>query len=132
MSAIGRILLSWGIEVSGSDLRATGVTEAIEALGARVAIGPHAAVNVGDAELVVTTSAATEDNPELIDARRRGIPIMKRAEMVGWLMQGKTGIGIAGCHGKSTTSGMVASILARAGRDPSYLVGAEVADLGRH
>ena len=130
MSAIGRILLSWGIEVSGSDLRATGVTESIEALGARVTIGPHAAVNVGAAELVVTTSAAPEDNPELIEAQRCGIPIMKRAEMVGWLMQGKTGIGIAGCHGKSTTSGMVASILARAGRDPSYLIGAEVADLG--
>ena len=130
MSAIGRILLSWGVEVSGSDLRATAVTEAMAALGAQVVIGPHVADNVRDAELVVTTSAATDDNPELIEAQRRGIPAIKRAEMVGRLMRGKTGVGIAGCHGKSTTSGMVAYILAKAGRDPSYLIGAEVADLG--
>ncbi len=130
MSAIGRILLSWGVEVSGSDLRETAVTEAIAALGARVVIGPHAAENVGDVDLVVTTSAATEDNPELIEAQKRGISVIKRAEMVGRLMQGKTGVGIAGCHGKSTTSGMVAYILAQTGRDPSYLIGAEVADLG--
>jgi UDP-N-acetylmuramate--alanine ligase len=130
MSAIARILLSWGVEVSGSDLRETPVTEALAALGARVAIGPHAAANVGDAELVVTTSAATDDNPELIEAQRRGIAVIKRAEMVGRLMQGKAGVGIAGCHGKSTTSGLVAYILARTGRDPSYLIGAQVADLG--
>ena len=130
MSAIARILLSWGVEVSGSDLRETAVTEALAALGASVAIGPHAAANVGDAELVVTTSAATADNPELIEAQRRGIPVIKRAEMVGRLMQGKAGVGIAGCHGKSTTSGLVAYILAKTGRDPSYLIGAEVADLG--
>jgi UDP-N-acetylmuramate--alanine ligase len=130
MSAIGRILLSWGVEVSGSDLRATGVTEAIAALGARVVIGPHAASNLGDAELVVTTSAAMGDNPELVEAQRRGIPVIKRAEMVGRLMEGKVGVGIAGCHGKSTTSGLVAYILAKAARNPSYLIGAEVADLG--
>jgi UDP-N-acetylmuramate--alanine ligase len=130
MSAIARILLSWGVEVSGSDLRETPVTEALAVLGARVAIGPHAAGNVGAAELVVTTSAATGDNPELIEAQRRGIAVIKRAEMVGRLMQGKAGVGIAGCHGKSTTSGLVAYILARTGRDPSYLIGAEVADLG--
>jgi UDP-N-acetylmuramate--alanine ligase len=130
MSAIGRSLLSWGVEVSGSDLRPTPVTDAIAALGARVAIGPHAAENVGDAELVVTTSAAMGDNAELIEAQSRGIPVIKRAEMVGRLMQGKVGAGIAGCHGKSTTSGMVASILVKAGKDPSYLIGAEVADLG--
>jgi UDP-N-acetylmuramate--alanine ligase len=130
MSAIGRILLSWGVEVSGSDLRATPVTGALQALGARVAIGPHAAANVGDAGLVVTTSAAAGDNPELTEAQSRGIPVIKRAEMVGRLMQGKVGVGIAGCHGKSTTSGLVAYILAKTGRDPSYLIGAEVADLG--
>src|SRR3970040_899796 len=130
MFAIGRILLSWGVEVSGSDLRGTAVTEALGALGARVAIGPHAAGNVGDALLLVTTSAATADNPELTEAQRRGIPVIKRAEMVGRLMQGKIGVGIAGCHGKSTTSGLVAYILAKTGRDPSYLIGAEMADLG--
>jgi UDP-N-acetylmuramate--alanine ligase len=130
MSAIARILLSWGREVSGSDLRATAVTEALTALGARVAIGPHDAGNVRDVDLVVTTSAATAENPELIEAQRRGIAVIKRAEMVGRLMQGKIGVGIAGCHGKSTTSGLVAYILAKTGRDPSYLIGAEVTGLG--
>jgi UDP-N-acetylmuramate--alanine ligase len=130
MSAIARILLSWGHEVSGSDLRATPVTEALDELGARVAIGPHAASNVGDVDLLVTTSAAVADNAELLEAQSRGIPVIKRAEMVGRLMQGKIGVGIAGCHGKSTTSGLVAYILVHAGRDPTYLIGAEVADLG--
>jgi UDP-N-acetylmuramate--alanine ligase len=130
MSAIGRILLSWGHEVSGSDLRGTPLTDTLQSLGARVVIGPHAAANLGDADLVVTTSAAIGDNPELAAARARGIPVIKRAEMVARLMQGKIGVGIAGCHGKSTTSGLVAYILAESGRDPTYLIGAEVSDLG--
>ena len=130
MSAIGRILLAWGHQVSGSDLRRSPLTDALASLGARVAIGPHAAANVGDADLVVTTSAATADNPELAEARRRGIPVMKRADMVARLMAGKTGVAIAGCHGKSTTSGLVAFLLEQAGREPTYLVGAEVAALG--
>ena len=96
MRAIGRILLSWGHEVSGSDLRATSVTETMEALGAGVTIGPHKAENVGDAGLVVTTSAAIGNNPELEEARSRGIPILKRADMVARLMEGKTSIGVAG------------------------------------
>ena len=130
MSAIGRILLSWGHQVSGSDLRGTSVTEALEALGATVHIGPHDASYVGHAEMVVTTSAAVGDNPELTEARKRGLPIVKRADMVAKLMGTKTSAGIAGCHGKSTTSGMVAYILVSAGRDPTYLIGAEVSDLG--
>jgi UDP-N-acetylmuramate--alanine ligase len=130
MSAIGRILLTWGHEVSGSDLRATPVTETMESLGAKVFIGPHKAENVGDAGLVVTTSAAIGVNPELDEARSRGIPLLKRAEMVARLMEGKTSIGVAGCHGKSTTSGLIASILAAAGRAPTYLIGAEVPGLG--
>jgi UDP-N-acetylmuramate--alanine ligase len=130
MSAIGRILLSWGHDVSGSDLRASPVTEAMEALGARVAIGPHSAENVGDAGMVVTTSAAVQDNPELEEARRRGLPLLKRADMVAKLMEGKTSVGVAGCHGKSTTSGLIATVLAAAGRDPTYLIGADVPGLG--
>ncbi len=130
MSAIGRILLAWGHSVSGSDLRRSPVTDAMQQLGARVVIGPHDAASVGEAELVVTTSAAFSDNPELEEARRRGLPIIKRADMVARLMQGKTGVAVAGCHGKSTTSGMIAYVLAQAGRDPTYLIGAEVADLG--
>ena len=116
--------------ISGSDLRASALTEALQRLGASVVIGPHEAANVGDAGLVVTTSAAIGDNPELNEARRRGIPVMKRADMVGRLMEGKTGICVAGCHGKSTTSGLIAFILEQAGRDPTYLIGAEVTALG--
>jgi UDP-N-acetylmuramate--alanine ligase len=130
MSAIGRILLARAHSVSGSDLRRSPVTDAMQQLGARVVIGPHDAASVAEAELVVTTSAAVSDNPELQDARRRGLPIIKRADMVARLMQGKTGVAVAGCHGKSTTSGMIAYVLAQAGRDPTYLIGAEVADLG--
>ena len=130
MSAIGRILLAWGHQVSGSDLRRSPLTDALASIGARVAIGPHAAANVDDADLVVTTSAAAADNPELVEALRRGIPVIKRAEMVARLMEGKTGVAIAGCHGKSTTSGLVAFVLKEAGRDPTFLVGAEVAAFG--
>jgi UDP-N-acetylmuramate--alanine ligase len=133
MSAIARILLAWGHQVSGSDLRASPLTQALEALGAGVVIGPHDASNLGgpeDVDLLVTTSAATPDNPEIEEARRRGVDVIKRAEMVARLMEGKTSICVAGSHGKSTTSGLVAYILSRAGRDPTYLIGAEVADLG--
>jgi UDP-N-acetylmuramate--alanine ligase len=126
MSAIARILLTWGHSVTGSDLRASDLTESLRHLGARVFIGPHAASHVGDVDLVVTTSAATADNPELDAARTRGIPVIKRADMVARLMAGKTGVCVAGSHGKSTTSGLIAFILKLTGRDPSYLIGAEV------
>ncbi len=129
MSAIARILLARGHAVSGSDLRPTPLTDALAALGARIAEG-HAAANLGDAALVVTTAAASADNPELKAARRRGIPVIKRAEMVARLMAGRIGVAVAGCHGKSTTSGLVAYILSAAGRDPTYLIGAEVTALG--
>ncbi len=130
MSAIARILLARGHEVSGSDLRASPLTDALQELGARVVIGPHDAANLDDPQLVVTTSAATSDNPELNAARDRGIPVIKRADMVARLMEGKLGVCVAGCHGKSTTSGLIAFILKDAGRDPTYLIGAEVAALG--
>jgi UDP-N-acetylmuramate--alanine ligase len=129
MSAIARILLTWGHEVSGSDQRRSLMTDAIEKEGARVFIG-HAAENVGDAGLVVTTSAAPGSNPELLEAETRGIPLIKRAEMVARLMEGRRGICIAGSHGKSTTSGLVAFLLRECGRDPTYLIGAEIAALG--
>jgi UDP-N-acetylmuramate--alanine ligase len=130
MSAIGRILLAWGHQVSGSDLRRSPTTDAMVELGAQVAIGPHAAESVGDADLVVTTSAATAENEELTEAKRRAIPVIKRSEMVARLMQDKIGVGVAGCHGKSTTSGLLAYILVKAGRDPTYLIGADVPVLG--
>ena len=132
MSAIARILLAWGHEVSGSDLRRTPLTDTLEQLGARVCIGHDAANLSGEHEpqLVVTTSAATADNPELQEAQRRELPVIKRADMVARLMEGKRSVCVAGSHGKSTTSGMIAYILSHAGRDPTYLIGAEVGDLG--
>lgn len=135
MSAIARILLAWGHEVSGSDLRASPTTDALVALGARVAIGPHDAANLGapgEVGLLVTTSAAQATNPEIAEAKRRGVPVIKRADMVARLMEGKTSVCIAGSHGKSTTSGMVAYILSQAGRDPTYLIGADVSALGHN
>jgi UDP-N-acetylmuramate--alanine ligase len=133
MSAIARILLAWGHVVTGSDLRQTPLTDAIAAAGATVVIGPHSASNIPEVcDLVVTTSAATQDNPELTEARRRGIELIKRSQMVARLMAGKTAVAVAGCHGKSTTSGLVAFVLKETGRDPTYLIGAEVSALGNN
>ena len=129
MSAIAQILHAWGHSVSGSDQRASAMTEKLAGLGVRVAIG-HAAGNVGDAQLVVTTSAAQGDNQEIVEAQRRGIPVIKRAEMVARLMEGRYSIAVAGTHGKTTTSGLIAHMLVEAKLDPTYLIGGEVRSLG--
>jgi len=129
MSAIGQLLLHRGVAVSGSDLRPSELTAKVERMGARVFAG-HDAANVGDAALVVTTAAAGEDNPEIVEARRRGIPVMLRAEMVARLMEGKQVIAVAGSHGKTTTSSLIAFVLAEAGKKPMYLLGGESIDLG--
>ena len=129
MSAIAQILHAWGHTVRGSDQRASDATRKLEALGITVVIG-HAAENVGDAQLVVHTSAAHGDNPEIEEARRRDIPAIKRAEMVARLMEGRYSIAVAGTHGKTTTSGLIAHMLVEAGVDPTYLIGGEVRSLG--
>lgn len=129
MSAIAQILLARGTAVTGSDLRLTPLTAKLEDLGARVFEG-HRAENVGEAAMVVTTVAANQDNPELVEARQRGIPVLVRAEMVARLMEGKRVIAVAGSHGKTTTSSLIAFILSEAGRDPMYLLGGESVDLG--
>ena len=129
LSGIARILVAWGHHVTGSDMRLSPLTEALAAAGVTVLEG-HRAENVGDAQLVVTTSAAKDDNPELVEARRRGIPVLKRAEFIAKLMEGRTSVCVAGTHGKTTTTGLLASMLVRAGRSPTYLVGGEVRDLG--
>ncbi len=131
MSAIAILLRERGIEVTGSDLRASGLTRKAEAAGARVFIG-HDAANVGGARLVVTTAAAQDDNPEIVEAKRRDIPVILRAEMVARLMDGKRVIAVAGAHGKTTTSSFIAYILREAGRQPMYLLGGESIDLGGH
>lgn len=131
MSAIALLLLERGISVSGSDLRASHLTEKVAAMGGRVFEG-HTASNVGDAALVVTTAAAGDDNPEILEAQRRGIPVILRAEMVARLMEGKRVIAVAGAHGKTTTSSLIAFVLREAGRKPMYLLGGESIDLGGH
>jgi UDP-N-acetylmuramate--alanine ligase len=110
-------------------MRLSHMTDALASEGVTVLEG-HRAENVGDAQLVVTTSAAKDDNPELVEARRRGIPVLKRAEFIAKLMEGRYSICVAGTHGKTTTTGLLASMLVRAGRSPTYLVGGEVRDLG--
>ena len=129
MSAIAQILHAWGRQVSGSDQRSSALTDKLASLGVQVSIG-HAAEHVGDAQLVVITSAAHDDNPEIAEARRRGIPVIKRAEMVARLMDGRYSIAVAGTHGKTTTSGLIAHMLVEAQLSPTYLIGGEVRSLG--
>jgi UDP-N-acetylmuramate--alanine ligase len=129
MSGIAQILRHRGHTVSGSDLTLSPLTSRLEELGVAVH-GGHDAANVDEAELVVYTSAAHDDNPELIEARRRGVQAIKRAEMVARLMEGKQVIAVAGAHGKTTTTSLIAYMLKRGGLDPTYMLGGESIDLG--
>jgi UDP-N-acetylmuramate--alanine ligase len=129
MSGIAEVLLSLGYKVSGSDLRPSPITERLTKLGADVAFG-HAAVNVTGAKAIVVTSALESANPEVAEARRLQIPVIPRGEMLAELMRLKFGIAIAGSHGKTTTTSMVASILNHAGLDPTVVVGGRVAAMG--
>ncbi|MBI5288175.1 MAG: UDP-N-acetylmuramate--L-alanine ligase [Chloroflexi bacterium] len=131
MSAIALLLLEKGVAVTGSDLRRSELTEKVERAGGRVAEG-HSATNLGNPALVVTTAAANDENPEIVEARRRGIPVILRAEMVARLMEGKRVIAVTGAHGKTTTSSLIAFILRKAGRNPMYLLGGESIDLDGH
>lgn len=128
MSGIARILRSHGHTVTGSDLRPSPLTERLESLGVTVHSG-HDAGHVGDAGLVVYTSAAHADNPELVEAQRRGIPTLKRAEMVARLMEGKRTVAVAGSHGKTTTTSLIAFILWRADLSPTFMLGGEMVNL---
>ncbi len=129
MSGLARMLLAAGVRVSGSDLRESDTTRELRAQGATVQIG-HQAENINGATHVVYTAAAREDNPELAEARRRGLPVIVRAEMLGRVMRGKIGVAIAGTHGKTTTTGMAASVFLAAGADPSVLIGGDWASIG--
>lgn len=129
MSAIAKILHTWGHTVTGSDMAPGEKTERLEKLGIVIRAG-HAAENIGDAEMVVTTSGARTDNPEIVAALERGIPVLKRHEMVARLMEGRFAICVSGTHGKTTTSGLIAHMLVQAGLDPTYLIGDEVRTLG--
>ncbi|OGP77543.1 MAG: UDP-N-acetylmuramate--L-alanine ligase [Deltaproteobacteria bacterium RBG_16_64_85] len=130
MSGIAELLLNLGYRVSGSDLRKSDITDRLSQLGAEIQEG-HAAKNVPeDGHVVVFSSAVKVDNPEVVEAHRRKIPVIPRAEMLAELMRMKYGIAIAGTHGKTTTTSMVATILAAAGWDPTAVVGGRLNSLG--
>ncbi len=129
MSGLARMLVRRGYTVTGSDMSESPIVAQLAAEGIPVWIG-HSADNVGLVDLVITTAAAPESNPELVAARERDIPIVKRAAVLGLLCSSRICIGVAGTHGKSTTSGMLAYALDRAGVAPSFAVGADVSQLG--
>ena len=129
MSGIAEILLTMGYPVSGSDLRGSAVTERLERLGATIYIG-HAATNSAASDVIVTSSAVARDNPEVLEAHARKIPIIQRAEMLAELMRLKYGIAVAGMHGKTTTTSMIAAVLAGGELDPTVVVGGRVDAMG--
>jgi UDP-N-acetylmuramate--alanine ligase len=129
MSGIAEIMLNLGIKVSGSDLKRSAVTDRLAQLGATIYEG-HNAANVAGATVVVTSSAVNAKNPEVIEAQARKIPVIQRAEMLAELMRLKYGIAIAGMHGKTTTTSMVAAVLSAGGLDPTVVVGGRVDALG--
>ena len=122
MSGIAEVLLNLGFSVSGSDLKGTAVTERLAGLGARISEG-HAAENIRDAEVVVVSSAVEPDNPEVVEAKRSQIPVIPRAEMLAELMRLKFCVAVAGAHGKTTVTSMIAVMLAQAGLDPTAVIG---------
>ena len=122
MSGIAEVLLNQGYEVSGSDMSDSAVVRHLRELGAHVAVG-HAAENVGDVQVLVKSTAINDENPELVEARRRNIAIIPRAEMLAELMRLRQGIAIAGTHGKTTTTSLTASIFDTAGLDPTVIIG---------
>ena len=129
MSGIAEVLLNLGYKISGSDLKSSAVTQRLASLGAQTFEG-HDASNITGADVVVTSSAISIDNPEVAEARRVHIPVIQRAEMLAELMRLKYGIAIAGMHGKTTTTSMVAAVLAAGGLDPTVVVGGRVDAMG--
>jgi UDP-N-acetylmuramate--alanine ligase len=129
MSGIAEVLANQGFEVSGSDLAESATTKRLAAQGVRVVIG-HAAANVAGADAVVTSTAVRDDNPEVVAARERKLPIVPRAQMLAELMRLKQGIAIAGTHGKTTTTSLVASCLAEGGLDPTFVIGGRLNSAG--
>jgi UDP-N-acetylmuramate--alanine ligase len=130
LSAIARVLLAQGHRVSGSDMRASAITDALAGEGITVHIGHDAGHLPTDADLVIVSSAVPADNPEVVAARQRGIPVVKRDEVLGAMMAGKVGIAVAGTHGKTTITALIAFALMRTGCDPTFIVGGVLYDLG--
>src|SRR5438067_1544170 len=125
MSGIAEVLLNLGYKISGSDLKRSAVTDRLQSLGATIFEG-HSAESVSAAEVVVTSSAIQSGNPEVDEAHRLHVPVIQRADMLAELMRLKYGIAIAGMHGKTTTTSMIAAVLAGGGLDPTVVVGGRV------
>lgn len=122
MSGIAEVLLNLGYQVSGSDLRESKVTERLKTLGADIFIG-HRSDNIRDVNVVVASTAIPKTNPELEAAREHRIPVVPRAEMLAELMRFRHGVAVAGTHGKTTTTSLIASIFAEGGLDPTFVIG---------
>jgi len=129
MSGIAEVLLNLGYTVSGSDQKRSALTDRLAGLGARVFEG-HAAAQVAGAQVVVTSTAVSANNPELVEARAKGVPVIPRAEMLAELMRLKYGVAVAGSHGKTTTTSMLALVLDRGGLDPTVVIGGRLGVLG--
>ncbi len=129
MSGIAEVFNNQGYSVSGSDLNENETTRRLATLGIKISIG-HRPENVGAASVVVYSSAVRESNPEFVEAKRLSIPVIPRAEALGELMRGKTGVAIAGTHGKTTTTSMMATVFASAGLDPTLVIGGKVDAFG--
>jgi UDP-N-acetylmuramate--alanine ligase len=129
LSAIARLLLESGYQVSGSDRQLTPMVQTLQSAGARVSIG-HRAENIGAVDLVIRSSAIHDENVEVQAARNAGIPVLKRVEFIGQLMAGRRGIAVAGSHGKTTTTAMITWLLVEAGKDPTYIIGGVPKNLG--
>jgi UDP-N-acetylmuramate--alanine ligase len=129
MSGIAKIMLARGVTVSGSDSAASAALTELAALGARVHVG-HSAAHLGDADTLVVSSAIRQDNPELVEARRRGIRVLHRAGALAALMSGRRVIAVTGTHGKTTTTSMITTVLRETGADPGYVIGGVLAATG--
>src|SRR6187549_1281534 len=129
MSGIAELLANLGYLVSGSDEKRSPVTDRLSTLGIRIALG-HDAVHVADAEVVVISSAVRPTNPEVVEAARRQVPVIPRAEMLAELMRLRFSIAVAGAHGKTTTTSMIALVLERAGLDPTAVIGGRLSAFG--
>ena len=131
MSGIAEVLLTQGYQVSGSDVATNVTTRRLAGLGAQIATG-HAAANIAGADVVVVSTAVAADNPEVVAAREKGIPVVPRALMLAELMRLKQGIAVAGTHGKTTTTSLIASVLAEGGLDPTFVIGGKLVSADAH